>query len=467
MLLSRNSQRRPLAQFAALLILLAVAALTLPGCGKDHDDHDGHDHAKHAANKAGDGNAHDHSDEDGHGHDDHDHDHGEEEDGHADEVKLTDEAVRRYGVQVAEAKRVVLRPTFVAPARVGLNTEAMSHVSTALTGRVSDIKVKLGSEVKRGDELLVIESPELAASQSDLLHKRTLRQTAEPAVQIAKIAWERSKALFEKSQGIALSEVERREAEYQAALATLRAAESEVVVAEQRLRLIGMKPDAIERLIKTGELSPHHSIKAEIDGVVISREVTLGERVSPDREAIMVLADTRTLWVLADVPESKQAGVKIGTPARVFLGSQTVAIADGRAPQSFEGTVTLIAPLVDPTTRTVQVRIEVPAEANRAHAMKAGMFAQAEVSLVNDGDEVAPQIAVSDAAIQTVESGPAVFVPVKGEPNTFAKRSVAVGTAVGGLVPVLSGLEEGEQYVTSGTFILKAELGKGSAAHEH
>ena len=76
-------------------------------------------------------------------------------------------------------------------------------------------------------------------------------------------------------------------------------------------------------------------------------------------------------------------------------------------------------------------------------------------------------VAVPDEAIQTVEGGPAVFVPVPNEPNTFAKRAITLGKPVGGLVPVTSGLVEGEQFVIAGTFILKAELGKGSAAHEH
>jgi len=74
---------------------------------------------------------------------------------------------------------------------------------------------------------------------------------------------------------------------------------------------------------------------------------------------------------------------------------------------------------------------------------------------------------VPEEAVQTVEAGPAVFVPVEGEPNTFAKRAVGVGPAVSGVVPITSGLKEGESVVISGSFILKAELGKGEAAHEH
>ena len=72
--------------------------------------------------------------------------------------------------------------------------------------------------------------------------------------------------------------------------------------------------------------------------------------------------------------------------------------------------------------------------------------------------------AVPESAIQTVEGRPSVFVPVAGEENTFAARPVVAGPAVGGMVPIFEGLEAGEQIVVAGSFILKAELGKGSAA---
>jgi cobalt-zinc-cadmium efflux system membrane fusion protein len=76
-------------------------------------------------------------------------------------------------------------------------------------------------------------------------------------------------------------------------------------------------------------------------------------------------------------------------------------------------------------------------------------------------------LAVPEEAVQTVEGGPAVFVPVEGEENTFAKRAITVGPAIGGVRPITSGLKEGDRIVVSGTFILKAELGKGEASHEH
>ena len=138
---------------------------------------------------------------------------------------------------------------------------------------------------------------------------------------------------------------------------------------------------------------------------------------------------------------------------------QIAAVPDG----TIEGKVSRIAPAIDDATRTARVRVEVP---NRDGRLRPGMFAAVEfTSASHAGGE--PTLAVPEEAVQTVEGGPAVFVPVQGEENTFAKRAVMVGRAVGGMVPVLSGLKEGESVVTRGTFLLKAELGKGEAGHDH
>jgi cobalt-zinc-cadmium efflux system membrane fusion protein len=426
-------------------ILFALGLLAPLASCKKHQEGDGHDHGTPAAKDQ-------HVEGDGH-----DHGAGEE---HTDEVKLTGEAVDRYGVKVGEAQMWVLKPTFVAPARVGFNTEAMAHVGSPLRGRAVEIKVRLGDHVKKDDPLVVVESPELGQAQADYLLKRTAAQSAAPQVDLAKAAWDRAKGLLEQSQGISLTEVQKREAEYKAAVAGLKSAEATAVAAENGLHLLGMDQKAVEDLLSTGEIAPRYTIRAAIGGQVVQREVTLGELVNPERESLMVLADTSTLWVLADVPEARLQSIALGAKAWVVVGSGTN--------NKYEGTVAFIAPLVDPTTRTAQVRIEVPSTALGNGAVRPGMFAQVEIVAADpDGADPVPQVAVPQEAVQTVEGGPAIFVPVAGEPNTFQKRALTVGPVVGGLVPVLAGLVEGEKFVQAGSFILKAELGKGSAAHEH
>jgi len=425
------------------LVLLAMATVPFLSSCKEHSDGDGHDHGKPPAKDQ-------HTEGDGH-------DHSAGESAHVDEVKLTPEAVERYGVKVADAQLWILKPTFVAPARVGFNIEAMAHVGSLVRGRAVEIAVRLGDLVNKGDPLVVVESPELGQAQADFLLKRTAAETAVPQADLAKAAWDRAKGLLEQSQGISLTEVQKREAEYKAAMANVKAAEAAALAVENGLHLLGMDQKAVEALVESGEIMPRYTIRAAIDGQVVQREITLGELVSPDRESLMILADTRTLWVLADVPEARLHTAAVGAKAWVTVGSV--------AGQKFEGQVAFISPLVDPTTRTAQVRIELP---SGALAVRPGMFAQVEiVATAPDGADPAPQIAVPQEAVQTVEGGPAVFVPVAGEPNTFQKRALTIGPTVGGLVPVFAGLVEGERFVEVGSFIMKAELGKGSAAHEH
>lgn len=449
----------PRGRYASALLVALGVLFAVVGC-KKHSEHDEHDHAKAEA-----ADIHTEHDEHGHAkaeaadaHTEHEHDHGHdhEEEAHSDEVKLTPDAIEQYGVKVAVAEKRELRSTIVTPARVGFNTEAMAHVGSPLRGRIVEIKVRLGQNVKMGDELCVIESPELGEAQADLLEKRVAKESAGPAADLAQASWDRAKGLYEQTQGTSLAEVQRREGEYRAAVAAQRGADAAVMSAENRLRLLGMDQSSIDAFLKIGEVAPRYTIHAVIDGQVVQREITLGELVGPEREAIMVIADLSNIWVLADVPEAVLADVALGAKAWIKAG-----IFDAKA---VEGEVAFISPTVDTTTRTAQVRIE----ASTADLpLRPGMFAEVEIVTRLIGADSAPVVAVPDVAVQTVEGGPAVFVPVEDEPDTFAKRAVTIGKSVGGFVPIYSGLVDGERFVAAGSFILKAELGKGSAAHEH
>lgn len=377
------------------------------------------------------------------------------EEKHAHEVKLTPEVIQRYGVKFGPATRQALTPTLTVPARVTFNTEAMAHVGSAVRGRAVEIKARVGDQLKKGDPLLIIESSELGEAQSDYLQKRTAVSVAASAVEPAKDALERAKKLYEQNQGISLGEVQKRQADYKAAQGALQTAQSAATAAENKLHLLGMDQPSVDALAKSTEINPKFAIRAPLDGQVIEREITLGELVSPEKDALLILANVSTLWVIAEVSENRLRDVSIGSSARVHVTAVSATPVQGK--------VSFIAPTLDPNTRTAQVRIELP---NAQGTLKPGMFATAEIRANRKaGDEIA--LTVPDEAVQTVEGAPAVFVPVEGEPNTFVPRAVTVGESVGGMSPVLSGLKEGEPVVISGSFILKAELGKSEAAHEH
>lgn len=423
-------KKDPAHRSPAAVVLALALTLVLPGCpagGKPG----GHDH-EHGADEHG---------------------HGEEgaEGGHTDEVTLTADAVRTAGIRVETATARVLRPTFAVPARAALDSDATAHIGIQFAGRVRDVRVKRGDRVAKNDVLLLVESPEFGREQIEYLAARDALERSRAPVDLAKRLLDRARQAHEASRSLPLTTVEERERSHLEAESARAAAASAVTAAENRLHVLGMSQAEAEALAASREVRTLVEVRSPIAGEVIAREVTLGESVGPDRDSLVVIAGTTSIWVLAEVPESRLPEVATGSKARVLTGGAPL-----------DGTIGWIEPQVDPGSRTGRVRIVLPREGS---GLLPGMYAEVEFSAA--GPDPAPVIAVPSAAVQTVEGGPAVFVPVKGEENTFAKRSVRVGRPVNGLVPIVEGLAAGEEYVAAGSFVLKADLGKSSAAHEH
>lgn len=400
------------------------------------------------------GDEHDHDEKQAHAHDRQEPAHAD--DAHDTEITLSPEGVKKAGLRIEAVGRHRLVETILAPARVAFNAESMAHVGSPVSGRISEIKVRIGDKVKKGDPLLIVQSPDLAEAQSDYLLKRMAAEAAGPVTELAKLAHDRAKTLHLESQGIALTEVQKREAEYQTALGAQLTAQAQATAAANRLQMFGMDQQALQTLEQSREIAPYYIIHAPISGQVIQHQATLGELVNPDRQALLVLADMSTLWVLADVPESRMNKVAPGAKARV-----SVLALPGK---SLEGTVSFIAAALDHNTRTISVRIEIKANDQR---LSPGMFAQALIVETGEEENHEPVLAIPEQATQLIAGEQVVFTPVEGEENTFAMRPVKVGPAVGQMLPIISGLDEGEHVVTAGSFILKAEHGKGTAGHEH
>ena len=466
--------------------------------------------------------------EDGHDHAAEGHS-GEAEGGHTDEVKISPEAMKIFGISLDKAVRRTLTETTVAPARASYNAEAMAHVGSPVEGRAGELKVRLGDVVRKGDVLAVIESPDLGSAESELLQKRSLREAAESAVEVANLAFQRAEEL-RKTNSVSVTDFLSRQGDLKKAEGELKVASAEYLAAENHLHILGITQVQIERLLASGEVTSLFELKAPIAGTVVQREVTPGEVVGPDRETLMVIADMSTLWVLADVPERMAHRVISGSKGRMTLGAAEGAV--------LEGTVSYISPELNPRTRTAQIRLVIDAagavsfsdaassasppehddhaghghegeagsggqpghghDAQAGHAqedghdheheepglttpaaaaapspllagqlLRPGLFVQVELELNSvAGVAAEPVLAVPEDAVQTVEGREAVFVPAD-EPNTFTPAPLTLGRRVGHYYPVISGLKDGDSYVAKGSFLLKAEMGKEGAAHEH
>lgn len=371
-----------------------------------------------------------------------------------DDVVLPDGALERYGILVAPVTAIDLVPTVSAPGHLAFREGALARVGSAVAGRIAEVRVRSGDTVAKGDTVLVIESPDLGEAQSDYLQKRTMAATAGPTIDLARNALERAKELHDRVQGIALSEVQRREGELRQAERDLAVARSAEAAAFNRLLLLGMSEQAIRKLEEDGKVQPRFEVSAPISGRVVEMTATIGELVGPEKDRLLLIGDVSTLWAIAEVSESRLAEIAMGAPARVRVPALQHA--------GCAGLVAALPVVLEPSTRTAEVRIEVP---NPDGTMLPGMFIQVDID--SSLGSSAPTLALPDGAVMTVEGKPSVFVQVEPGGSVFCKHDVQVGTPVGNYLPLLSGLEPGTLIVVSGTFRLKAELGKASAQHEH
>lgn len=369
-------------------------------------------------------------------------------------VSLAPEMVRKYGIRIGTVQKRKLVSKIIAPARVAFNSEAMAVIGTPVQGRVAQVMVHAGDHVDAGAVLAEIESAELGEAQSDYLERHAALHTAQAAIQPLTEIYERVKKLFNENQLIGINQVQQHELELKRAVGTLTAAQASLVAAENKLHLFGMKDEAISSLLKSGRIAPRYALSTPLAGDVIERLVNLGELVKPEREKLFVVADTRTLWVWADVPENRASEVATGCPAEITFASA--------GESSFAGAISYISPRIDDPTRSLRVRIEVKGDPG----IRPGMFVQAQINGKISGEAAEPVLSVPESAIQTVNGSTAVFLPVKDRSNAFQSRLVSTGNYVDGMVGIISGLDDGERVVTAGSAILKAELLKSTAKDE-
>lgn len=371
-----------------------------------------------------------------------------------DDVTLPLGAAERYGIEVEPVREVALIPAISAPGHLAFPQGAVARIGAAVSGRIAELRVRSGDRVAQGDTLLVIESPELGEAQSEYLQRHTLAASAGPMLALARAAYERARELYESVQGIALAEVQRREAELRLLERDLTLARAAEAAAFNRLLLLGLDEAKIRQLEESGKIEPRFSIRAPIAGRVVEVSATLGELVDPGKDRLLVIGDSSMLWAIAEVSESRLAEIAIGAPARVRVPALPHAGCAGR--------VAAVPTTLEASTRTAEVRIEVP---NPDETMLPGMFIQVEIeSALGRGTTT---LAVPDGAVMNVEGRSSVFVPTEPGGSVFCKHTIEVGTPVGTHIPVLAGLMAGDLVVVSGAFRLKAEHGKAAAQHEH
>ena len=358
-----------------------------------------------------------------------------------DVVTLSAEARQRAGITVEAAREVMRAQTLEATAVVALDEARTARVGSQVEGLVVSAAREVGDRVGAGTLLASVQSHRVHDSWAAYRKAIAERRRATNELEFAKEAEARARRLF-ADKAISTQEVQRTESNRVAAEEQLDMAGTEVRRAEEDLEHLGVtnKEDP------SGESGEDITVRAPIAGVVLERLVTPGTAVTPGMP-LFVVSDLSRVWVVAEVDESRLAQVAVGQPVQV-----RVAAYQG---DSFAGTVTRVGDVVNPKTRRVTVRCQVP---NADGRLKPEMFATVALGTGTPR----PTVVVPASALHEVNGRTVVFVQ-EGE-GVFRARPVTGGPEAEGVVEIASGLKAGERIATAGSFLIKSELLKSSMA---
>jgi cobalt-zinc-cadmium efflux system membrane fusion protein len=311
--------------------------------------------------------------------------------------------------------------------RLAWDEDVTVRVFTPFAGRVDKVLADIGQTVEKNGALAAVESPDFGQAQSDA-------RKAESAMKLAEQSLVRERELFAHGAA-AQKDVEAAEdAENEAA------AEHSRAVA--KLAAYGATANSVDEIF---------TLESPLAGTVVDKRVTPGQEIRPDQmlanipevtDPLFVVSDPSHLWILIDATEPDVMRLQ---PGREFTFTAR-AFPD----EVFTGRVDKVSGFIDQDTRTIKVRGSVD---NPSGRLKAAMFVN--VDLANDA---APSLCVPTKAVFL--KGEKHYVFVQESPGEFTREEVVTGSEQDGRIPIISGLQAGQQVVTEGCILLQQMLGE-------
>ncbi len=344
------------------------------------------------------------------------------------------QAAKGGTVTLTSAQRQKIRLYTVAPSRfhtsiettgtVDFDNDQATSVLAPISGPVTRLLVSLGKQVKKGEPLAVVDSPDFATAVSTY---RKARSTAQTSRRLADL----DKDLLEH-QGVS-----RREAEQAETDATNAEADREAAL--QALVSLGVDPQIIKSIAE-GRQVVHldGTIRSPITGTVVEKLITPGQLLQAGTTPCFTIADLSRVWVMAQIFGSDLGYVAVGDPAEVVTGNTS---------NSFPGKVDNISALIDPDTRSVVVRVVVD---NPGDFLKKQMYVRVVIRARQESTGIVIPVA---AILRNDENLPFVYVT---RPNgSFARQQVTLGRRIGDRYDISTGLKAGDEIVVDGAIFVQ------------
>jgi cobalt-zinc-cadmium efflux system membrane fusion protein len=357
-----------------------------------------------------------------------------DEHGHQEEnvIFMPPEQIKNLDIQTQIARSGDLAVTISTRGKLILHPDRLVHVLPKISGLAREAFKNIGDSVAEGDLLALLESREMADTKAGYL-------AAKEKLDLSTSLLEREKRLYEKKVSA--------EQDYLNAKSVYEEARINVQLALQRLRAFGVTEKEIEAL--TDEKNPDlrlYEIRSPMKGIVIARHITKGEFIE-NTTTIYEIADLDTIWIEIGIYPKDLIKVQKGQLVDIFLPDGKVAAAK----------IIYLSPIIQDETITAKAVAELK---NTSQNWRPGSFVKVNIAT----ESVTAPIVIPKDAYQEIDGKDFIFVRI---PEGFEKRQVQLGVNNDTSVEVLSGLDQGEEYASSKTFLLKADLSKKEAEHEH
>jgi cobalt-zinc-cadmium efflux system membrane fusion protein len=305
-------------------------------------------------------------------------------------------------------------------------------VSPRVAGIIKSSEVDIGAKVKEGDVLFTMDSVEVGEAVNGYLNYKSIL-----ALELRNL--ERIKALYEKK---IVSEKDFIEVsiKYEETLTALR-------TAKNRMEIYGLTAKDIDKINpeSDGNAISKLPIRAPINGTVIEKHAVNGEYWDSESDIdIMTVSDMDTLWVRADVYESDLKALLDANSEKAVCEIETLSFKG----KVFSGVIENLGMTIDETTRTIKVRLTLD---NLGGILRPGMFCSVKIP-----SSMSEMTAVPESAVLSDEGKSFVFVEILED--FYARKPVVTGRKYGGYVEILEGLADGEQVVSTGSFLLKSDV---------
>lgn len=344
-------------------------------------------------------------------------------------VQVSDAQLKSNGVEIAAAGPARIRSSMQMLGEVKLNQDRSVFVTPRLAGIVEAVRANAGDRVRQGQVLAVISSQALADQRSELL-------AAQKRMALAKTTFEREKKLWEEKITA--------EQDYLAARQAFQEAEITAESARQKLAALGALGGGASA--STQGLT-RYEVRSPIDGVVTDKKISVGEVLKEDT-AIFQVADLSTVWVELTVPARDVNRLKVGDVGTVKASNFD---AEATAKLSYVGA------LVGEQSRNATARLVL---LNPKGVWRPGLPVTVDLT----SEEVEVPVAVAVDAVQTLRDWSVVFGRYGQQ---FEARPLELGRSDGRHVEVLKGLSAGERYAAKNSYLIKADIGKAGASHDH